>query len=346
MSITIKEIAELCGTSRGTVDRVLNGRGNVSIELESKIREVLTQHNYEPNTTARALVKSQKKCLIGVVINSVGNHFYSEVLRGVEAAGKHVENYGVRIIISELKGYSEDEQMNAICELEKQGIDGLALTPIYSDRVIDKIAELKEKGIPTVLMNADIDGSERLAVVASNNYRSGRLAANIACLVLSAGSHVAIVTGSLQNLGHIKRINGFRDAIEESGKQFELTSIVENDDDDDKSYQAVKQMIEEASKSEGHRIDLIYFGAAGVVGGIRAISDSGQTIKAITMDEGEEVKEYIQDGLVVATITQQPYEQGYQPIMLLTNYLVLNIKPEKAKIHTMNEIKIKDSFLE
>ena len=30
--ITIKQIAELCGVSRGTVDRVINGRGNVKEE--------------------------------------------------------------------------------------------------------------------------------------------------------------------------------------------------------------------------------------------------------------------------------------------------------------------------
>lgn len=30
--VTIKQIAELCGVSRGTVDRVLNGRGKVKPE--------------------------------------------------------------------------------------------------------------------------------------------------------------------------------------------------------------------------------------------------------------------------------------------------------------------------
>ena len=34
--MTIKEIAALAGTSRGTVDRVLNGRGNVNPELKKK----------------------------------------------------------------------------------------------------------------------------------------------------------------------------------------------------------------------------------------------------------------------------------------------------------------------
>ena len=33
--VTIKEIADLCGVSRGTVDRVLNNRGNVKSEKKA-----------------------------------------------------------------------------------------------------------------------------------------------------------------------------------------------------------------------------------------------------------------------------------------------------------------------
>ena len=37
---SIKEIAELAGVSRGTVDRVLNHRGSVSPEKEKKVLEI------------------------------------------------------------------------------------------------------------------------------------------------------------------------------------------------------------------------------------------------------------------------------------------------------------------
>ena len=39
--ITIKQIAELAGVSRGTVDRVINQRGAVNSETEAKIQEIL-----------------------------------------------------------------------------------------------------------------------------------------------------------------------------------------------------------------------------------------------------------------------------------------------------------------
>ena len=41
MPVTVKQIAELAGVSRGTVDRALNGRGNVRPEVEKRILKKL-----------------------------------------------------------------------------------------------------------------------------------------------------------------------------------------------------------------------------------------------------------------------------------------------------------------
>lgn len=44
--VTMKRIAEICGVSRGTVDRALNGRGRVSRETADHIRHVARQLGY------------------------------------------------------------------------------------------------------------------------------------------------------------------------------------------------------------------------------------------------------------------------------------------------------------
>ena len=43
MSVTIQQIAEAAGVSRGTVDRALNHRGRISPEVESRIQEIAEQ---------------------------------------------------------------------------------------------------------------------------------------------------------------------------------------------------------------------------------------------------------------------------------------------------------------
>lgn len=53
--MTIKEIAAMCGVSRGTVDRVLNHRGRVKPETEQAVRAALEQAGYTKNIAGRAL---------------------------------------------------------------------------------------------------------------------------------------------------------------------------------------------------------------------------------------------------------------------------------------------------
>ena len=75
MSVTIKQISELCGVSRGTVDRVLNNRGKVKPETEQKVREVAERLGYTPNMAGKALAARKRDLVIGVALVAKGNAF-------------------------------------------------------------------------------------------------------------------------------------------------------------------------------------------------------------------------------------------------------------------------------
>ena len=60
---TIKEIAELAGVSRGTVDRVLNNRGMVNPDTARKVKEIANALNYKPNK-AGLILSAQKETKI------------------------------------------------------------------------------------------------------------------------------------------------------------------------------------------------------------------------------------------------------------------------------------------
>ena len=72
----MKEIAELSGVSRGTVDRVLNHRGIVNAETERKVLEIAKLLDYQPNKAGIALAAQKKKLKIGVLLFGAGNPFF------------------------------------------------------------------------------------------------------------------------------------------------------------------------------------------------------------------------------------------------------------------------------
>ncbi len=331
--MTIKEIAALAGTSRGTVDRVLNGRGNVNSELADRILSIASRNNYQPNHLAQALIKSRKRMTIGVVINSLGNEFFDEVLRGIYDRAQKYSNYGLSVVVKEIKGYDGNEQISAIDMVLEHNIDALAIMPLDVPEVQEK---LKSLSIPIVMFNTDIQ-MDKLAFVGCDYYNSGGLSGDIAKLMLGdCGGKIGIVIGSFMMQGHKLRISGFTDSVT-SNPSMSIVACVENSDDDLRSYQVTKELIAE------HHPDLIYFGAAGVKGGVKAVLDSNENIRIITVDETAFTRDHLDKGIISATVTQQPYLQGILTIKILYNHLSNNKNPNEKYNYTENQVKLRSS---
>lgn len=330
--MTLKEIAELAGTSRGTVDRVLNDRGNVSPEIKDRVMKIVEQEGYQPNQLARALIKSRNRIKIGVVINSIGNPFFDDVLRGIRHRGRKLKSYGIQLVIREIKGYSAKEQIDAVKELLEEGIEGLDIMPINVAEVREYLAGLD---IPIVTFNTDID-IPKLAFVGCDYFNSGKVSGDIAKLILGRGGKAAVVIGSFNIAGHNDRVRGFLASVSEN-PLVEVVSRLENQDDDNISYEVVSKLLEE------HSPDLIYFGAAGIEGGIRAVLESGKDVRIITVDYTETVRKYLDSNVISATVTQQPFMQGDESIKILYDFLA-NIKtPRDTNNYTLNQVLLKNS---
>lgn len=323
--MTIAEIAKLAGTSRGTVDRVLNGRGKVNKELEKKIREIIESSEYEVNSSARALSMSQKKYVVGVVINSIGNPFFSRVRQGFEDSRKKWENYGLEMFYKEIRGYNEEEQIEAIEEVAARGANVLALTPINTERVISKLNSLT---MPIVTFNNDLRLDKKFAYVGCNYVESGNMCGDLAALMLPNGGKVSVITGSLNTLGHRQRVECFSERLARRNCNIVIS---ENNDDDELSYSIVKEIL-----SSGEVPNLIYFSAGGIAGGLDAVRESGRRIGVLTVDETSAVVEGMKSGLVAASVTQQPYEQGRLTIDVIAHYLYSKKLPAHKHNFTKN----------
>jgi len=331
--MTIKEIAVMAGTSRGTVDRVLNGRGNVNSALAQKILSISNGNNYQPNRLAQALIKSRKHMTIGVVINSLGNEFFDDVLRGIHDRAQKYGSYGLNVIVKEIKGYDGIEQLEAIDSVLECNIDALAIMPLDVPEVKEKLDSLE---IPIVVFNTDIQ-TEKLAFVGCDYYNSGGLCGDIAKLIMGAhGGKVGIIIGSFMMQGHKLRIAGFTDSVSEN-PNIDIVACMENADDDERSHQVTEELVAK------HHPDLIYFAAAGVKGGVEAVLESGENIRIITVDETTVTHEYLYKGIISATVTQQPYEQGALTIKMLHNYLSTHKSPREKYNYTENQVKLKNS---
>lgn len=334
---TIKEIAELAGVSRGTVDRVLNNRGEVNAETAARILEIVKALDYKPNKAGLALAARKKRYKIGVILFSENNPFFDEVMDGVSAKALELEDYGISTITKRVE-FDLNAQLQAMDEFIAEEIHGLILAPYNHEKIREKIDEITDMQIPVITVNTDIEGSKRLAYVGTDYFQGGRMAAGIFGLMMKGNTELAIITGSSNVLCHSERIRGFREVLDNNYPNIQIAEIAENHDDEFESYALTKKILDTYPK-----ISALFFTAAGVTGGCKAVIESRKSIKVVTFDELPAILTLLKEGVISATIGQQPFKQGAKSLNILFEYLTSGNLPQPEDCIIDLTMKIKET---
>lgn len=324
LSITAQKIAELAGVSRGTVDRALKNRPGVNPKTKEKVLKIAKEYNYKPNLIGKALAYSNHYVKIEVILNSIGNSFFDEIKRGLLYGQSAFSDYGLKINITEVKGYNSEIIINAIDSLPKD-VKNIILTPVDDEKIVRKINELTEKGINVVLLSSDVTEAKRLTYVGCDYLKSGKVAGRLVGLLSGGKSKVCIVTGSLLHKGHRLRVEGVR-SITDQYKDIEIVDVVNNNDDNDIAYKTMKSVL-----SQHNDLDFVCITAGGVTGTLKAIKESNRNIKVCSFDDTATTREALKNGQILATICQQPFEQGYNSVKSIFNLVVAKKEVESCQ---------------
>jgi LacI family gluconate utilization system Gnt-I transcriptional repressor len=141
--ITLKDVAKKAGVSAITVSRVVNDYAGVRENVRLKVTAAISALGYIPNRSASVLASSRSK-LIGVLIPSLSNVVFNDVLRGIyDITGP--ASYQVLLANSH---YSPIEEERAIRTLLGQSPEGIIVTG--GEQTDAAKAMLKASGIPVV----------------------------------------------------------------------------------------------------------------------------------------------------------------------------------------------------
>jgi Transcriptional regulators len=341
MAVTIKDIAKMANVSRGTVDRVLNNRGGVNREVELRVQKIAADLGYKPNRAGKALAARKKPVKIGCLLPGVDNPFFNDVIAGMRAAERELSDYGFSLELALQKGYNVELHLEAIQSLVDKGVDALCLTTVDVPTITDRINELIRSGLPVATINSDIRGTLRLFYVGCDYIKSGRTAAGMLALMLRERGSTLIVTGSLKMQGHNQRIHGFCQEVKENRMNISIADVVESQDDDETAYRYTKE-----SLLQYPDVDSIYITAAGVAGVCRAVEELGlaRKLHLICFDDIPATRKAISNGIIDASICQEPFEQGYQAVKLMFNYFLEGAVPKNGTVYTNNVIKISQNI--
>lgn len=337
MAVTIQQIADAAGVSRGTVDRALNNRGRIDPEVAERIKKLAGEMGYTPKNRKKAM--SQKKIRIGVVTQLARSSFMLEVNRGISRAAEELNARGIELIMKEGFSVDAEEQLETIDALVKEGIQGLAVMPVDCESIREKLNWLiQQKEIPVVTFNSDIVGTKRSCYVGMDNRKSGQTAAGLMGMFTGGIGKVLVITGFFSNHVNNERVGGFVEELKNSYPELELAGVQGSFDDADEVEKIIMNTMLNVPGINGVFV---------VSGGQRGIAQAYEKLKLekrpftliydLTPNNRKALKEDVADFL----IDQNGYVQGYEPPLILADILQKGKAVEEEYRYTDINIKTK-----
>lgn len=171
--LTIVDIAKMAGVGPTTVSRYFNG-GNLKKETREKIKKIVEEYNYTPNTFAKALKGTDSK-IIGVIVPCLHSYVSSNTLKYIDQNLKE-NNYETLIMNAD---FDEEKQLDYIRKLARMNVDGIILLPTTMSKSYE--STIKSIDVPVVLLGQE---GEYTYSVEYNDFNAARDLANF---VLASG---------------------------------------------------------------------------------------------------------------------------------------------------------------
>jgi len=321
---TIKDIAELAGVSKGTVDRVIHKRGKVSKKAFEKVTKIIKEIDYNPNLLARSL-KNTKQYHICVVLPDFKNDPFWESCRdGINDAIKEFKSFGVFI-----ESYFFDlAESSSFLAVNKQVLelapDAVLLTPLFYKETLEVVINYNAANILVSKFNNQLDINNTQNFVGQDLYKSGRIAASLMRSLTPKNSTILSVhiDEDINNATHIQqKEKGFKSYFEEVGS-YNLISFSCNDPDIETNLTALVKTISNlsgvfVSTSKAYKIAEIF---------------DGKNIKIIGYDLIEKNILLLKKNVIDFLINQNPKKQVYLGLSILVEYFLFDKEIPKQSL--------------
>ncbi len=258
---TLEEVAAAAGVSKMTVSRALRGAPDVSAQTRQRVLTATEQLGYVGNRLALSL-SSQKTNLVAVVVPSMSNIVFPEVLAGISTG---LEGSGMQAVFG-LSDYDTRKERDVIRDMLSWRPSAIIVTGL--DQPEDTVRMLKSADIP-VIQIMDLDGTPIDFNVGLSHGKAGEEMAR--ALIASGRKRFGYIGSALErDLRAAKRKAGFERALHENG----LAIIGQRLGDTLSSVSLGKYLTQQLLRDEPN-LDCIYYSnddmaAGGAFAGIEA----------------------------------------------------------------------------
>lgn len=265
VSTTIRDIAKLAGVSISTVSRVISDSPRISDETKQRIREILKETNYVPNSTAKQLVM-KSNFNIGFLFNSRSNNvpldvYFYNMIGGLQSV---ILSNNYELTICDFNYLAPSENLLERFVYNRK-VDGIILhATLVSEEVISKLNEIS---FPYVIIgHPDFDFESSWVDI--DNTDAGKLACKH--LLDNGYKNIAFIGGSKEETISLHRIEGYKKQLKKSKLSLNTQYIKNGMGTDKDGYDCMKELLSLQSPPDA----VICINDYTAFGALRAISEA------------------------------------------------------------------------
>jgi ribose transport system substrate-binding protein len=249
---------------------------------------------------------------IAFITNNAAD-FWTIARKGTEKADAELPDVTVEFRLGDGTAAA---QKRIVDDLLAKGVDGIAISPVDP---ANQTAMLNDAAKQAVVFTHDSDApnSQRECYVGTDNVAAGRQAGDLIKEALPNGGKIALFVGKLDAQNAQDRLKGIKDAI--AGTKIDIIDIRTDDTDEVRAKANVSEMLVSHPDVAG-LVGLWSYNGPAILNAVRDAGKIGK-VRIIAFDEDDETISGVKSGAIVGTVVQQPFEFGYQSIMLLSKVI-------------------------
>lgn len=258
---TIRDVARLAEVSISTVSLTLNSPDRVNEETAKRVLRAAKELGYSADPVAQSL-KSGTNSLIGMVVESISNPFFSQVLTEVE---RYAADNDYLVTVSDTGGDPARERA-LLSHLRGQRAAGIILTSCETDP--KEQAKLYDLKMPIVLFDHKLEGFKADFVGGDNELTTAMLTEH---LIRLGHKRIAMVSGTDGLYTSTMRTKGFLDTMHKSGLEVPTDFVLSGDYVTPKAYEQTMRLLTQQSRPTA----IIAASNVMSLGALQAIQDLG-----------------------------------------------------------------------
>ncbi|WP_167747111.1 substrate-binding domain-containing protein [Cohnella luojiensis] len=250
-------------------------------------------------------VPDQQKEVALIVKNKEGE-FWNTVKMGAEAAAKE---FNVRLIFDGATNESDaDTQIELVNKYVAYGTDGLILAANDYKKLASSVDKADKSGIPIVTIESEVNSPKVTSFIGIDNYEAGRQAAMKMMELTHYKGRFIILNFVKGSRNAEQREQGIRDEWANAPDMQVLESVYCSSDSS-RCGEVTKEMLDKHGSIDG----ILALNAVASIGAAEQLRNMQQdgVIKLVAFDNTPEELEWLQEGVIQATVIQNPFSMGY-----------------------------------